>query len=64
VRTHEDGDGRRRAVFATDFPADLIGLTMSRTIQGSSREDMRNLLSCGGRIRVLMLNPTDEESLA
>jgi hypothetical protein len=37
---------------------------MSRTIQGSSREDMRNLLSCGGRIRVLMLNPTDEESLA
>lgn len=37
----------------------LIGITMSRTVQGSSREDMRQTLLHGGRIRVLLLDPTD-----
>lgn len=63
------------SLFAADFPADLIqrrasatdllmiGLTMSRTIQGSSREDMRRTLLHGGRIRVLLLDPTDDSLL-
>ena len=63
------------SLFAAEFPADLIklrasaadllliGITMSRTVQGSSREDMRQTLLHGGRIRVLLLDPTDDSLL-
>jgi hypothetical protein len=64
------------SIFADVFPADLIerraaaadllliGRTMSRTIQGSSREDMRHALERGARIRVLLLDPSNDELLA
>jgi hypothetical protein len=64
------------SLLAADFPADLIkrraaandllliGMTMSRTVQGSSREDMRQTLLRGGRIRVLLADPTDDVLLA
>jgi hypothetical protein len=63
------------SLFADAFPADLverraaasdlllIGRTMSRTIQGSSREDMRHALERGARIRVLLLDPSNDELL-
>ena len=38
----------------------LVGTTMSRTVQGSSGEDMRRMLTRGGRIRALLLDPTNE----
>jgi hypothetical protein len=61
------------SLLATSFPSDLverratssdlmlIGTTMSRTVQGSSREDMRRMLTRGGRIRILLLDPSNEE---
>lgn len=64
------------SLFSANFPADLIqrragassmlliGMTMSRTVQGSSREDMRRVLLRGGRIRVLLLDPSSDELLA
>lgn len=64
------------SLFSASFPADLIerragatsllliGMTMSRTVQGSSREDMRGVLLRGGRIRVLLLDPSNDELLA
>src|SRR5277367_3663918 len=64
------------SLFSANFPADLIqrraaatnmlliGMTMSRTVQGSSREDMRRVLLRGGRIRVLLLDPSNDELLA
>jgi hypothetical protein len=63
------------SLFAAEFPPDLIrlrasatdllliGITMSRTVQGSSREDMRQTLLHGGRIRILLLDPTDDSLL-
>lgn len=33
---------------------------MTRTVQGSSGEDMRNLLTRCGRIRILLLDPTND----
>jgi Domain of unknown function (DUF5919) len=60
------------SVLATEFPSDLIalrgaasdllliGTTMSRTVQGSSGEDMRRMLTRGGQIRALLLDPTNE----
>jgi hypothetical protein len=60
------------SVLSIDFPSDLIarrgaasdlliiGTTMSRTVQGSSGEDMRRMLTRGGRIRVLLLDPTND----
>jgi hypothetical protein len=42
----------------------LIGMTMSRTVQGSSREDLRRVLLRGGRIRVLLLDPFNGDLLA
>jgi hypothetical protein len=63
--------GGVESLFARDFPADLIlrrahardlilvGLSMTRTVQGM-RSDMARILSAGGRIRVLVLDPTDE----
>jgi hypothetical protein len=64
------------SLFANDFRADLIrqrasatdllliGMTMSRTVQGSSRDDMRLSLSRGARIRALLLDPGDDALLA
>ncbi len=37
---------------------------MLRTVQGSSREDMRRVLLRSGRIRVLLLDPSNDELLA
>jgi hypothetical protein len=63
------------ALFSTSFPADLIerrasaadllliGMTMSRTVQGSSREDMARLLRRGGSIRILLLDPSNDGML-
>jgi hypothetical protein len=47
----------RRAA-ATDVL--LIGLSMSRTVQGTARTDMRRTLVNGGRVRVLVMDPTDD----
>jgi hypothetical protein len=64
------------ALFSASFPADLIerratatsllliGMRMSGTVQGSSREDMRRVLQRGGRIRVLLLAPSNDELIA
>ena len=64
------------SLFSTAFPPDLIerraaatdlmliGMTLSRTVQGSSREDMRRVLLRGGRIRTLLLDPSNDELLA
>jgi hypothetical protein len=61
------------SVFSTAFPADLserraaaadlmlIGMTLSRTAQGAPRDDMRRILLRGGRIRALVLNPSNGE---
>jgi hypothetical protein len=63
------------ALLATDFPADLIkrrarassllmvGTSMSRTVQGANREDLRGILSRGGQIRALLLDPSNDELL-
>jgi hypothetical protein len=59
------------ALFQRGFPADLIsrrsgafdilliGYSMTRTVQGM-RSEMLSILEAGGRIRVLVLDPTDE----
>lgn len=59
------------ALFAGKFPADLIqrraqahdillvGVSMARAVPGM-RFDMAAILAAGGRIRVLVLDPTDE----
>jgi hypothetical protein len=64
------------SLLGDDFPVDLIkrraaasdllliGLSMSRTVQGSSREDMRQTLLHGRRIRVLLVDPTNDALLA
>ncbi len=61
------------ALLGTDFPTDLIerrarasdllmvGTTMSRTVQGANREDMRRMLARGGKIRALLLDPSNDE---
>lgn len=66
--------GGAAALFAPDFPADLaarraqardvllIGHSISRTVQ-SMRSDMVSILNSGGRVRVLVLDPTDETIL-
>jgi hypothetical protein len=59
------------ALFKTKFPVDLIarragafdilliGHSMTRTVQGM-RSDMLAILEAGGRVRVLVLDPTDD----
>jgi hypothetical protein len=59
------------ALFRTTFPSDfnvrragafdllLIGLSMTRTVQGM-RAEMVSILEAGGRIRVLVLDPTND----
>jgi hypothetical protein len=61
------------AIFRTDFPGDLdkrrasasslllIGLSMSRTVRGISQDGLRVILSSGGSVRVLLLDPDNEE---
>ena len=61
------------AVFRMEFPAELssrrasasslllIGLSMSRTVRGISHGDLLSILSHGGTIRVLLLDPENEQ---
>lgn len=63
--------GSATALFASDFPADLmprrararelllVGFSMTRTVQGM-RSNLVAILEAGGRIRVLVLDPADE----
>jgi hypothetical protein len=61
------------AIFRTAFPDDLdrrrasastlllIGLSMSRTVRGISQDGLRAILSSGGNVRVLLLDPDNDE---
>ncbi len=61
------------SIFQTAFPDDLdgrrssasslllIGMTMTRTVQGGSLTVLRQMLRSGGKIRVLLIDPTDDE---
>jgi Domain of unknown function (DUF5919) len=61
------------SAFRREFPDDLnnrratasclllIGLSMTRTVQGGSLTELRLLLRAGGKIRVLLLDPTNDE---
>lgn len=71
---HAEQRGGASSLFLREFPTDLIrrrahahdlllvGLAMSRTVHGM-RNDMAAILTAGGRIRVLVLDPTDESLL-
>ena len=60
------------SIFQAEFPAGLetrrgsasslllIGMTMSRTVQGGSLTVLRQVLRSGGKIRVLLIDPTDD----
>src|SRR5262249_9548337 len=60
------------SVFQAAFPDDLdtrrgsasslllIGITMTRTVQGGSLTVLRHMLRSGGKIRVLLIDPTDD----
>jgi hypothetical protein len=60
------------SVFQTGFPAELetrrgsasslllIGTTMTRTVQGGSLTVLRQMLRSGGKIRVLLMDPTND----
>jgi hypothetical protein len=62
------------AVLRAEFPVDLaqrrasamdylyIGISMARTVQ-TMRNDLRRMLLDGAKVRVLLLDPTDEPSL-
>jgi hypothetical protein len=64
------------SIFRTTFPEDLIsrratatnllliGLTMTRTVQAGSLIDMRQMLRSGGKIRILLVDPTNDELVA
>ncbi|WP_394361617.1 hypothetical protein [Amycolatopsis sp. SB7-3] len=74
-QVRDSNRGGPAALFDPEFPADLIsrraaafdilliGHSMTRTVQGM-RSDIRSILDSGGRIRVLVLDPTDEELVA
>jgi hypothetical protein len=57
-RDFPDDAARRRANASTLL---LIGVSMARTVQSGSRTDLRSMLLSGGRIRVLVLNPDNDE---
>jgi hypothetical protein len=38
----------------------LIGVSMSRTVQGGSLTGLRRVLESGGKIRVLLVDPTED----
>ena len=60
------------SIFQTVFPGELetrrgsasslllIGMTMARTVQGGSLTVLRQVLRSGGKIRVLLIDPTDD----
>jgi hypothetical protein len=60
------------SAFQTEFPADLesrrgsasslllIGISMTRTVQGGSLTVLRQMLRSGGKIRVLLVDPTED----
>ena len=60
------------SIFQTAFPGELetrrgsasslllIGMTMTRTVQGGSLTVLRQVLRSGGKIRVLLIDPTDD----
>jgi hypothetical protein len=64
------------SIFRTAFPEDLIsrraaatsslliGLTMTRTVQAGSLVEMRQTLRSGGKIRILLVDPTNDELVA
>ena len=64
------------SIFRTTFPEDLIsrratatsslliGLTMTRTVQAGSLIDMRHTLRSGGKIRIMLVDPTNDELVA
>jgi len=66
---------RGTTLFSRDFPADLmtrraeafdilvVGVSMTRTVQ-TMRTDMTSILAAGGRVRVLVLDPTDPALMA
>jgi hypothetical protein len=68
---HSERQGGANALFAREFPTELIrrraqardillvGVSMARAVPGM-RFDMTSILTAGGRIRVLVLDPTDE----
>jgi len=74
-QVRDSNRGGPATLFEPEFPADLIprraaafdilliGHSMTRTVQGM-RSDIRSILDSGGRIRVLVLDPTDEELVA
>jgi hypothetical protein len=63
-------------IFRATFPDDLIsrratarnllliGLTMTRTVQAGSLFDIRHILQAGGKIRILVVDPTNDELMA
>jgi hypothetical protein len=64
------------SIFQATFPDDLIsrrangtsllliGLTKTRTVQAGSLIDMRHTLRSGGKIRILLVDPTNDELVA
>jgi hypothetical protein len=70
-QVRDSNRGGPAAFFEPRFPTDLIsrraeafdilliGHSMTRTVQGM-RSDIRSILEAGGRIRVLVLDPTDD----
>jgi Domain of unknown function (DUF5919) len=60
------------SIFQAEFPGDLenrrgsasslllIGMTMTRTVQGGSLTVLRQMLRSGGKIRILLMDPADE----
>ncbi len=60
------------SVFRSEFPGDLegrrgsasslllVGISMTRTVQGGSLTVLRQMLRSGGKIRVLLVDPTDD----
>ena len=41
----------------------LIGVSMARTVQGGARTELRQMLAAGGTMRVLLVDPGNEELL-
>jgi Domain of unknown function (DUF5919) len=57
-RTFPDDLDRRRASASSLL---LIGLSMSRTVRGISQDGLRAILNSGGSVRVLLLDPSNDE---
>lgn len=48
---------------ATASSLTLMGVSMARTVQGGSRTELRQMLASGGTMRVLLVDPGNEELL-